>query len=455
MSSATSLRAPFFGNRMAGAIAGGEQADDVWPRTTRLLPWLLAAFLVMVWLLPFGAVTLPGMGPPDRPALAAIGGLWFVALVIAGERARPRVRVTGLHLAIALLFACAVASVVLNSDILANLGELSLATKKLLLLASYAVFFAIVASAIRPAEIRGLVRFMLGLAAIVSLAAIVEFRTEFNPFYDLVSNVPYLSVPSDLHEIDPTGRTTVYGPMDHPLELALMLGMVLPFALVPLLEAKNRREQLRWLLLTGILLAGIFATQRKTGLIAAGIGGLAIVIMQPRLFRQAVQTGIALMLLLHLLAPGAMGSLRQQLEPSRLTGTKSTSDRSEDYSAIKPDLARHPALGRGYGSYDPYKYRILDNQYLGLLVTVGLIGTASYGLVLLTAMASARRRPHGGRASTRQAAAPIAAVAVFAVGGALFDVLSFPHVTYTFFFVLGLICAGPVTASMHGQARPA
>ena len=149
-----------------------------------------------------------------------------------------------------------------------------------------------------------------------------------------------------MHEIDPTGRTTVYGPMDHPLELALMLGMVLPFALVPLLEAKNRREQLRWLLLTGILLAGIFATQRKTGLIAAGIGGLAIVIMQPRLFRQAVQTGIALMLLLHLLAPGAMGSLRQQLEPSRLTGTKSTSDRSEDYSAIKPDLARHPALGR-------------------------------------------------------------------------------------------------------------
>lgn len=453
MSGATSLRAPFFGNRMGAAIARAEPADDVWPRTTRLLPWLLAAFLVMVWFLPFGAMTFPGMGPPDRAALVAIGGLWFVALVIAGERARPHVRVTGLHLAIAFLFACAVASVVLNSDILANLGELSLATKKLLLLVSYAVFFVIVASAIRPAEIRRFVRLSLGLAAIVSLAAIVEYRIEFNPFYDLAS-IPYLSVPSDLHEIDPTGRTTVYGPMDHPLELALMLGMMLPFALVPLLEAKNRREQLRWLLLTAILLAGIFATQRKTGLIAAGIGAIAIVIMQPRLFRQAVQTGIALMLLLHLLAPGAMGSLRQQLEPSRLTGTKSTSDRSEDYSAIKPDLARHPALGRGYGSYDPYKYRILDNQYLGLLVTVGLVGTAAYGLVLLTAMASARRRPDGVRASTRQAAAPIASVAVFAVGGALFDVLSFPHVTYTFFFVLGLICVGPVSASMHERARP-
>lgn len=452
MSSVESFRAPLF--RVQAAAASRADTDDAWPHTTRALPWLLAGFLVMIWLVPFGAVVLPGMGPPDRPALVFIGGIWFVALVIAADSARPRVRITALHLTIAILFACAVGSVALNSDVLANLGELGLAAKKLLLLASYAVFFVIVASAIRPAEIRRFVRFTLGLAALVSLAAIVEYRTEFNPFYDLASSFPYLALPSDLHEIDPTGRTTVYGPMDHPLELGLMLGMVLPFALVPLLEAKNRKEQLRWLLLTGILLAGIFATQRKTGLVAAGVGAIAIVIMQPRLFRQAVQTAIALMLLLHLLAPGAMGSLRQQLEPSRITGTKSTSDRSEDYSAIKPDLARHPALGRGYGSYDPYKYRILDNQYLGLLVTVGLVGTAAYGLVLLTAMASARRRPDGVRASTRQAAAPIAAVAVFAVGGALFDVLSFPHVTYTFFFVLGLICVGPVTASMHERARP-
>ena len=151
-------------------------------------------------------------------------------------------RITALHLTIAILFACAVGSVALNSDVLANLGELGLAAKKLLLLASYAVFFVIVASAIRPAEIRRFVRFTLGLAALVSLAAIVEYRTEFNPFYDLASSFPYLALPSDLHEIDPTGRTTVYGPMDHPLELGLMLGMVLPFALVPLLEAKNRRR---------------------------------------------------------------------------------------------------------------------------------------------------------------------------------------------------------------------
>jgi hypothetical protein len=444
VSSATILRPSAFreGRSNAASIVGSTHAEDLWPHTTRALPWLLAGFLTMIWVVPFGAISLPMAGHPDRPALVAIGGIWILTLGVVVGPARPRVRVTLLHVAIALLFACAVASVALNSSILANLGELGLASKKLVLLASFAIFFVMVASVIRPAEVPRFVGLMLGLAAVVSIAAIVEYRLEVNPFYDLAANFPYIAVPSDLHEIDPTGRTTVYGPMDHPLELALMLGLVVPFALVPLLEVKTRPQQLRWLLLTGVLLAGIFATQRKTGLIAAGIGAIAVVAMRPRLLRQAVQTGIGLMLILHLLAPGAMGSLRQQLEPSRFSNTKSVDDRSEDYDAIKPDLARHPALGRGFGSYDPYKYRILDNQYLGLLVTVGLVGTAAYGVVLLAAMASARRRPEGRRGPPGLATAQIGAVAVFAVGGALFDVLSFPHVTYAFFFLLGLIAVG-------------
>ena len=152
MSSVESFRAPLF--RAQAATASRADTEDAWPHTTRALPWLLAGFLVMIWLVPFGAVVLPGMGPPDRPALVFIGGIWFVALVIAADSARPRVRITALHLTIAILFACAVGSVALDSDVLANLGELGLAAKKLLLLASYAVFFVIVASAIRPAEIR-------------------------------------------------------------------------------------------------------------------------------------------------------------------------------------------------------------------------------------------------------------------------------------------------------------
>ena len=31
---------------------------------------------------------------------------------------------------------------------------------------------------------------------------------------------------------------------------------------------------------------------------------------------------------------------------------------------MQPDVAAHPTFGRGYGSYDPHKYRIIDNQYI-------------------------------------------------------------------------------------------
>src|SRR4029079_4691112 len=76
MSSVESFRAPLF--RAQAAAASRADTDDAWPHTTRALPWLLAGFLVMIWLVPFGAVVLPGMGPPDRPALVFIGGIWFV-----------------------------------------------------------------------------------------------------------------------------------------------------------------------------------------------------------------------------------------------------------------------------------------------------------------------------------------------------------------------------------------
>ena len=38
-------------------------------------------------------------------------------------------------------------------------------------------------------------------------------------------------VPGDLGSIDYSGRLTIYGAMDHPLELALMLALILPLAM--------------------------------------------------------------------------------------------------------------------------------------------------------------------------------------------------------------------------------
>lgn len=429
--------------------------DDLWPHTTRVLPWSLAAFMAMLWLIPFDAIDLPVPipmgGQLDRPVLVGILFVWLAAWGIGGRRVRPRLRLIPLHGIIALFFVVAVASVLHNMDVLANLGELSLATKKLFLLASYVTFFVLVGSVIRPAEVPRFLKFALGLAVVAAVAGIYEYRFETNPFYDWGSKIiPWLVSPSDLHTIDYSGRTTVYGPMGHPLELAMALALFLPFALVRILEAPGRARRWRATLVTGVLLAGIFATQRKTGLIVSFAGVLLVLAYRPRSIRRLIPTLIGLMLIMHVLAPGAMGSLRAQLEPGHLTNTNSTEQRANDYDGVAPDVRTHPALGRGYGSYDPLRYRILDNQYLGLVVMVGAIGTAVYLLIAIVAVRTANGPARGPNRSQRAAALGLAGgIVAFAVASALFDILSFPHVTYTYFFMLGLI------AALRTPVRPA
>jgi O-antigen ligase len=430
------------------AIRAADPAIDAWPNTTRALPWTLAAFLVMLLLVPFHAIALPIALPLDatldRFMLGGIAGLWMAVLLIVGGPSRPRVRLTGMHAAVGGFFCVAIASLLVNNAVLINLGELQVSVKQVALLASYGMFFCLVASIIRPAEVPRFISLMLGLAAVLAIMTNLEYRLEINPFYDWTSLLlgPLVDVPLDLHTIDYSGRTTVYASMEHPLELALVLNLAVPFALVSVLEATERKKRMARLALTGLLFAGIFATQRKTGLIASAAGVIVLLAYRPRALRQMLPILIGLIVILHVLAPGAIGNLRQQLEPDRLTGTSSTQQRSNDYDAVAPDIRTHPALGRGYGSYDHLKYRILDNQYLGLLVTVGIVGTASYILLLISGMVSAHRARRRSRAvPPHMMAAASGAIASFMVGSALFDVLSFAHVTYMLMFVLGLIVA--------------
>lgn len=434
--------------RAARAVAA-EVHRDVWPHTDRLLPWGVAGFIAMLMLVPFDAISLPIALPMDakldRPVLFGLAGVWALACAAVKGRARPGMRMGPVHAVVAIFFFICVASVAINAGVLANLNEQQLAVKKLVLLASVMLAFVLVTSVVRPEEVRNFTRLILWLAGILAVLTIIEYRMETNVFYDWTARMlpGYVVVPGDLHSIDITGRTTVYGPMGHPLELALVLGMAVPFALVPALEAVDRNERWKWIAIVGLLLAALFSTQRKTGMLAVLAGLLLILAYRRGALRRLLPMAIGLMLVMHVLAPGAMGSLKQQLQPDRLTTSNSNTQRSNDYSAVTPDLQKHLAMGRGFGSYDGLKYRILDNQYLGLLITVGLLGTAVYVAMFITGIAGVRRyarmrgSPHGSAVL-----ALAAALIVFLIGNFLFDVLSFSHITYLGFVMLGLVAVG-------------
>ena len=163
---------------------------------------------------------------------------------------------------------------------------------------------------------------------------------------------------------------------------------------------------------TLILLAGVFATQRKTGPIVLAAGLLTLVIYRPRQMLRLAPAGVLLLLAIPLVAPSALGSVRDQLKPSAATSTLSSRDRISDYDAIGPEILNHPAIGRGWQTYDPERYRVLDNQYLSILIGTGWLGVGAFVLVLIAALAVCTRAIR-----TNDPARAPPALAVAAVGG--------------------------------------
>ena len=66
-----------------------------------------------------------------------------------------------------------------------------------------------------------------------------------NLFYELSAKILPGSVeaPLDVATTDGIGRITVFGPTAHPLEVATMLGMMVPFALVGILDARRAARE--------------------------------------------------------------------------------------------------------------------------------------------------------------------------------------------------------------------
>ena len=418
-------------------------AGGTWPHTTRVVPWMLAGFLVVLWLLPFQEITLPISLPfgarLDRALLIGIAAVWVVVLLGGGAMA-PRVRFTAVHWAVFAYVSLALLTMLLNLDRITIDAEDKLVTGRLALLFAYAMFFVIAASSIRSQELQPFMSLILGLAALTAIGTIYEFRSDTNVFYSWTRDL----LPGNIHVGSAVGgsvggRRRVIGPTDHGLAVTAMLAMVLPIALVRLSEAKRPSRQLLYGALAILLAGGCLATVRKTGPVAVVIAIAFVALFRPPALPRLLGAAAVGVLAAVLVLPDAVTSIGDQIFGGAITASDSSQGRIGDYPVAFVDTSRHLFFGRGYGAFDAAAVRIFDNQYMSLLVTVGVIGTLAFVLVLLSAFGTAARSiASSDRVRAAAGLAAAASALVFAVVCALFDAMAFPQAPYVFMLMAAL-----------------
>ncbi|MGC1852491.1 MAG: O-antigen ligase family protein [Solirubrobacterales bacterium] len=429
---------------------------DAWPRTRRPLPWLIAGFLAAIFLLPIDAIhpkiSLPFSSDFDRFFVALIVATWALGGLINRNAPKvTRLRSRGWAAGMIAFLLVAVASIAFNVDRITNLGEWDVAQKRLAVLVGLAAVFAIVSLTLRVTELRSFAALVVILATLTALGTIYEKETGYNVFYDTASKVfsPVANVDPSPTEIDPDedrGRPTITGPTRHGLSVTSILSMALPFAVVLAAIATSGRRRLLWALAACIIVTGALVTQRKSGTVIPAFVLLALFALRPRQLLRLAPFGIVALALAFAVAPGIFSSLQ---EFGRADSRTSTAGRTSDYPAIVPDLLSNPLLGRGYGTLDSAKsntYRILDNEYLGQVYQVGILGLIAFLAMIVTPLFVVRsvlRSDHPMRGPPALAAG--AGCLAFGVACVLYDILSFPQAPYLFLFMAAMcVCAASV-----------
>lgn len=439
--------------------AGHPRRLGDWPRTTRILPWLIAGYIALLWLVPFDTISLTVNLPfelkLDRIVLPVIAAVWLVALVVGG-RDRPRIRMTPIHLALGTYVVVALLSVIVNVSWLNRQLLLGASIKQLVLLLSYATFFVIVASSVRPTEVRAFARYSLVLALICAVGTLWELRYHQNFFYQwthaLLPGGVFSAPLPDPTAVDELGRPLTIGPTEAPLELATIIATALPLAVVGLMRARGRRNGVLYLIACALLIAAGLATYRKSSLVLPAVLLMLLIGFRPRASLRLIPLGVVLFGVVHVLAPGVIGSVVNELSPSRLAAVGTTTHRTTGYEAIRPLVWSRPAFGQGFGSYNANVLRILDSQVLMSLIETGVLGLLAYLGAMVTTLMTARRIFHRrfGEEAWLALGLGVGSVA-FLASSFLYDALSFPHAPYVFLSFAALIAV--MYGERHGQPR--
>jgi len=287
-----------------------------------------------------------------------------------------------------------------------------------------------------PARLRALLRRVSVAGGLVGLLGLVQFITG-RAFVDLLQ-IPGLTSNTAIFGVaERNGFNRPAGTSIHAIEFSVVITMILPLAITLATQRDGRTAIARWWPVAAMVAVIPLAISRSA-IVGAFIGFMVLLPSLNQRVRGLVLMGATAAAIGTFIAvPGLLGSLGRLF--INIGDDDSARSRTDSYGLVWEYFLRSPLFGRGYSTFLP-AHRILDNQYLLLLMDVGLIGLlAIIGLVAsgMAAGIGSRRSAMNPRiAELGQSVA--ASIAVGAVGLALFDAFSFPMAVGLLMLCIGL-----------------
>jgi polysaccharide biosynthesis protein PslJ len=419
---------------------------------------LVGLILAVVLFVPIGRYRLPGSLPFNlelyRVVVALVVAIWIASLLVD---TRVRWHSTPFDRPLLLLLGCVLLSEVTNPGRVDRYG--SEVAKTMTFFLSFVLVYFIVSTQVRRRQsIEFLLEFLTLGGAVIGALAIVERRTHFNAFNHLHAILPFLTYqPNDsslLYQFR-GGDLRAVGPSEQPIALGALLVMILPIA-VYLARTRGRR----WIIAALLLVVGALATASRTALTMILAEFILYLIFKPRETKRLLPLFVPAIIVVHVLAPGSLGGLKDALFPKGgliAEGTQLAPDANPQLAGgrirqIRPmvtEASHHPFFGEGLGTritgFDSPDRNapILDNQWLNNLLDVGFVGFGLWVWLFVRSirLLLRRARESSGDGDEWLFLGLASSILALAVGMLTFDAFSFTQVSFIFWILLGLVAA--------------
>jgi polysaccharide biosynthesis protein PslJ len=443
--------------------------DETASRTEALVSWggAIALLVLVVWLVPIKNYRLPVNLPFSLELYRVLLIVFVVVWILGVVSGTLGLEAGGLGKPIALLVAVGFLSVLSNASTLSQGHLTSQAIKSLSYFLSFLVAYLLVHSTIRSVSAIELVFYALVLGAVlVALTTFYEQRTHYNVFHHLNDWVPFLKpthgMVTETNRIR-GGRLRVSASAQHPIALGAALTMMVPLAFYLASRAVDTIRSRFWLVCGFVIAAGASTTVSRTIVLMGFVMVIVGLYLRGSRLLQHWPVFVAMLVVLHFAAPGAMkhlftaffpkGGLTHQLN-ARVGEVGS--GRLSDIPAGLRSLQQAPAFGHGLGTgrvrgsilaqgpgviADPKTGApiIFDDQYMNSLVSIGIFGFLG---VIWFVWGGVLRLGQAARRYSSQCGDLVATCAIstagFAAGMLAFDAFSFVQCTLLFFVIMAL-----------------